>query len=120
MKQIDWDKVSFNTAISSDDYNAVCQLLSTAYWVKGRSKEQIIKSIQSSLCFTVFYEKKLVGFARVITDYSTVFYLCDVIIDTDYRGNGLGKLMMDKVMNCPQIADLHGVVIDRTCSWLLC
>ena len=41
----------------------------------------------------------MVAFARVITDYATMYYLCDVIVDEKYRGNGLGKMLVDWIAN---------------------
>ena len=49
-------------------------------------------------------EKKLVGFARVISDYATTYYLCDVIIDEAYRHQGLGKALVSYIESRPDWA----------------
>lgn len=38
------------------------------------------------------------GFARVVTDYATVFYLSDVYIDEEFRGLGLGKKLIEWIV----------------------
>lgn len=81
------------------DHDTVCQLLATTYWANTRSREQILTSIRHSLCFSAFCDGKQVGFARVITDYSTHGYLCDVVIDPAHRGQGLGKRLLKFILD---------------------
>lgn len=73
----------------------IVRLLKMTYWADKRTVEQIEKSIHNSSCYGVYMEDehKLVGFARVISDYATTYYLCDVIIDHDYQHNGLGTAL---------------------------
>ena len=40
---------------------------------------------------------------RVVTDYATFAWLCDVIIEEDLRGNGLGAWMLEIVLNDPEM-----------------
>ena len=70
-----------------------------SYWAHERSRKTIEKSIENSLCFGVFTSKnKQVGFARVITDYAVFAWLLDVFIVEDFRGKGLGKMLMTEIM----------------------
>ena len=39
------------------------------------------------------------GFARVVTDYSTFSWLCDVFTDPKHRGKGVGKQLVEAVVN---------------------
>ena len=73
-------------------------LLSNSYWAKNRPAEVILKSIENSVCYGIYYEKYQVGFARVVTDWVTVYYLCDVFIDEKYRGKGLGKKLIEIIV----------------------
>lgn len=44
-----------------------------SYWAKGCSLQTVQKSIENSLCFGVYTrDNKLVGFARIVTDYATL------------------------------------------------
>lgn len=52
-------------------------------------------------------EKKLAGFARVISDYATTFYFCDVIIDKEYQGRGLGTALVSHIMANPELNGLR-------------
>ena len=77
----------------------VVELLRTTYWANKRSKEQIRKSMDNSVCYGVYLddEQKLIGFARVISDFATTYYLADVIIDPDYQHRGLGKMLVSYI-----------------------
>ena len=85
------------------DFDSIHQWITNSYWANGRTKEAMKKVMDNSLNFGLFHNDKQVGFARVITDYHTFSYLCDVIIDEDYRGRGLGKLLMKEVLEYPPL-----------------
>lgn len=85
------------------DTEAVCSFLSKSYWANTRNKDTILRSIENSLCFSLFKEDTQIGFARLVTDYATFAYLCDVYIDENYRGLGLGKWLMECIVNHDEI-----------------
>lgn len=68
-------------------------LLKQAYWANNRDVETIRTSIENSYCFAIVDKDvdTIVAFARVITDFATMYYLADVIVDEQYRKIGLGK-----------------------------
>lgn len=84
--------------------------LDEAYWSKGRSRERIDLSLGNSLCFSAWIENQMVGFARVVTDYATFAWLCDVFVDRDSRGQGVGKALVATVMKHPDL---------QTVRWML-
>ena len=88
------------------DLDAVVDLLSHAYWTTGRTRETIVHSIQHSLVFGLYDGKRQIGLARVVSDYATFAWLCDVFIDEEYRGRGLAKWLMETVTGHP---DLQGL-----------
>ena len=89
------------------------RLLKMTYWADRRSTETIEKSMRNSACFGIRSDEdgKLIGFARVVTDYATTWYLCDVIIDPDYRHAGLGKALVSHVVF--RFAGLRGILLTR-------
>jgi len=88
------------------DIDAICDFLSRAYWADKRPRDIIEKSIQFSLNFGVYDGDRQIGFSRVVTDRAVFAYLCDVYIHEDYRGQSLGKWMMECVLSHP---DLQGI-----------
>ena len=93
----------------------VLRLLRMTYWADKRPREQVEKAMQNSSCYGIYLddEKKLVGFARVVSDYATMFYLCDVIIDTEYRHKGLGTALVSYIESLPQYSTLRKFLITR-------
>ena len=91
----------------------IVRLLRTTYWAGQRPVEKIEASLRHSACYGIWLEdgQKLVGFARVITDYATTYYLCDVIIDEAYRGKGLGKALLSHIT--AKYAGLRGLLLTR-------
>jgi len=93
-------------------------LVNKSYWAKYRTREQIEKSINNSLCFGVYDAGRQIGFARAVTDYSVMYWLCDVFVDEEYRGQGIGKLLVESVVNHPELKDLNGVLATRDAQGL--
>jgi len=91
----------------------VVELLSNSHWAAERPKEQIAASITNSLCFGVYHNSEQIGFARVITDYATTYWLCDVIIAKQYRGLGLGKRLVRHIVEAEELKNLAGVLRTR-------
>ena len=91
------------------------RLLKMTYWADTRPIEKIEKSMDNSECYGLFIEgiDQLVGFARVITDYATTYYLCDVIIDNEYQHNGLGKALVSHIASMPKYAELRGLLVTK-------
>jgi len=101
--------------IDKMNIDEVKQLIAQTYWAKDRTIDVIRKSMENSICFGVFLDNdvKQVGFARVITDYATTYYICDVIIDSKYRGYGFGKKLMESIVSDQDFCDLKGILVTK-------
>ena len=88
----------------------VFEMLSATYFVKGRTKDTIAKSIDNSICFGIYIDDVQVGFARCITDYATTYYLCYVVVDEKYRGHGLGKALTKFIVEHESLSTSMGVL----------
>ena len=93
----------------------IVRLLRMTYWADNRPEEVIEKSVRNSSCYGVYLEDadRLVGFARVISDCATAYYLCDVIIDKEYQRNGLGTALVSYVVSLPEYSGLIGILKTR-------
>ena len=117
------------------DLDVIHGFLTNSYWAKGIARELVQRSIEHSLCFGIYHEgdekspllAKLarpfgfaqgesdgpsiespqIGFARVISDFATIAYLGDVFVLEAYRGRGLGKWMMECIMQHPKLQGLR-------------
>lgn len=93
----------------------VMRLLGQTYWAAARTREQVTASMKNSRCYGVVLreEKTLVGFARVISDFSTTYYLCDVVVDAAHQRRGLGSALVSYIESLPVYRGLRGMLITR-------
>jgi N-acetylglutamate synthase-like GNAT family acetyltransferase len=106
------DGYTISTDKSRLDITAIHSYLSgEAYWSKGIPREVVERGIENSLCFGVYQRQRQVGFARVISDYASFAYLCDVFILEPYRAQGLGKWLMSCIMSHPDLQGLRNFLL---------
>ncbi|MNZ85602.1 Acetyltransferase (GNAT) family protein [compost metagenome] len=108
-------KLWFNQYLISDDkslldFTAIKGFLAQSYWGNHRSEDTVTRSIQHSLCYGVYDNSKQIGFARVVTDFATMYWLCDVFIDEAYRGQGIGKRLVEAIITSDELKGIMGVL----------
>jgi GNAT superfamily N-acetyltransferase len=112
---MDWQKDRFT--LSDDptrlDLNAVVGLLQATYWAARRTRETIQKSLRHSLNFGLHDGARQIGFARVVTDYTTHSYLCDVVVAPEYRGHGLGTWIVECILDHPELQTTRMDVVTK-------
>lgn len=83
-----------------------------SYWAKGRAYNIVARSIENSMCVGVYTRvRNQAGFARVVTDLSTTYYICDLFVLPEYQGNGLGKAMVEFIIKHPSLKNLSGMLL---------
>lgn len=82
-----------------------------SYWAQGRSLTTVETSIAHSVCFGVYNGGRQVAFARVVTDYATFAWLCDVFVLESERGQGLGKWLVQSVVAHPDLQGLRRLLL---------
>lgn len=113
-------KYSISTEKSKLDIATIHDFLcNRSYWAKGRSLENVKKSIEHSMCFGLYDDSdRFLGFARAVTDQVAFAYLMDVFILEAFRGKGLGKILVKHVIEHPDLqvkfwllgtVDAHGL-----------
>ena len=82
------------------DLDLVHEWLSTdAYWSMGRTREAVGTAAEHSLNVGAFTgDGRQVAYARVVTDHANFAWLCDVYVDRDHRGRGLGTRLVAAVV----------------------
>jgi len=78
-----------------------------SYWANRRTREQTRRAIENSICFGLYDGDAQIGFARVVSDFSTFAYLGDVFVLKEYRGRGLSKMLMEAVVSHPDLQGLR-------------
>jgi N-acetylglutamate synthase-like GNAT family acetyltransferase len=101
------DRFLLSTDPERLDLAVIHGFLEESYWAKGIPREMVARSIANSLCFGVYSEGQQVAFARVISDFATYAYVADVFVLVPFRGRGLGKWMMESILQHPRLQQLR-------------
>jgi len=105
--EIDRGEYRVSTDPARLDPVAIQVYLSRSYWAQDISLEIVQRALYNSLCFGLYHRDAQIGLARVISDYATFAYLCDVYVLEAYRGEGIGTWLIECVMMHPQLINLR-------------
>lgn len=90
------------------DLGVIHAFLRRAYWSQSIPVAVVERAIRGSLCIGACDEAGgQVGLVRLISDYATFCYVCDVFVLEAHRGQGLSKAMMAMAMTHPQLQGLR-------------
>jgi N-acetylglutamate synthase-like GNAT family acetyltransferase len=118
--EITFDDFTITTDKSKMDIVAIHDFLSKySGWSDNIPFDRVKTSIDNSLNFGLFHNDKQIGFARIISDFSTIAYLGDIYVLDNYRGQGLSKKLMDAVIEHPNLQGLRRwILLTSTAVWL--
>lgn len=107
------DAYEISTDSARLDVAAIHAYLTRSYWSPGIPIEIVERALRHSLCFGVYESASgaQVGFARIVTDYTTFAYLCDVYVLEEHRGHGLAKRMMRELMAHPALTGARRIML---------
>jgi GNAT superfamily N-acetyltransferase len=105
--EVHQDQFTISTNAARLDIDAIAEMLTRAYWAQGRTRDMIARYVQHSLVFGLYDGTKQIGLARVVSDYTTFAWLCDVFIREEYRGHGLSKWLMQTIHSHPDLQGLR-------------
>jgi GNAT superfamily N-acetyltransferase len=119
------------------DFDKVTAMLAEAYWSPGIGRSEVFfGASHSTLVVGAYMKDELVGYLRVISDRARFAYLLDVIVDSGYRGQGIGQALVRYALNHERLKavyqwllrtrDAHGVYsrfgfsnIDQPDRWMV-
>lgn len=106
-------KIALKCGYAQMNFDAVTDMLSTAFWSIGIGKAEVIKgAMNSAFLIGAFLESgRQIGYARVISDKTRFAYILDVIVDADYRRRGIGQSMIVGILESDELKDVY--------QWLL-
>jgi len=93
------------------DLDAILGYLTRSYWAAGRPRHIMETALKHSLCLGLYHGTVQVGLVRVITDYATFAYLCDVYVLEAHQGHGLGKWLVESVKALPDLSYIRRWVL---------
>jgi GNAT superfamily N-acetyltransferase len=95
------------------DFEAVYAMLRATYWAADRSRETMREAIRFSVCLNLWRGGRQIGFCRAVTDHATFAWLADVVVDPEWRGRGLGKWMVERLLEHPAVKTRTQVLATR-------
>jgi N-acetylglutamate synthase-like GNAT family acetyltransferase len=106
--------MEFHISQDKDKLNAekVHKEVTATYWGKGRTWEQTLMTIEKCTCFGMYSENgEQIAYARMMCDGLTFAYLMDVIVFDPHKGKGLGKQMIQFILDLPEVKQVNTVAL---------
>ena len=90
------------------DPSALQALYEYAPWAQGRTVDGIREMLEhTDYHFSAWDGKKLIGFARVLTDCIYRATLWDVVVHPDYQKQGVGEELMNQILSHPILSTVE-------------
>ncbi|MGH7273087.1 MAG: GNAT family N-acetyltransferase [Nitrospiria bacterium] len=90
------------------DPSTLQALYEYAPWAQGRAVDGIRKMLEhTDYHFSAWDGKKLIGFARVLTDRIYRATLWDVVVHPDYQRQGVGEELMNRILSHPVLSTVE-------------
>lgn len=105
-------EIEVRGAVDADCLPHLMDLFASAWWTSSRTVSDVTRMLAASdLVFALIHRPsgRLVGFARVITDEVYLAVVLDVIVAPDWRGAGLGAMLLDEIVGHPRLATVRSV-----------
>ena len=85
------------------------KLYKKEWWTKKRKPKDIKKMLKHTdiILGIVDKDKKLIGFVRVLSDFTYKAEIYDLIIDKKYRDKKLGTLLIKKILNHKKLKSIE-------------
>lgn len=88
-------------------------LLQQTYWAERCPAGAVENMIQHSVCISLFEREDQIDFGPAVADYTVFSWLADIVIDPAYRECGLGKWLVSRILEHPDLRATQFVVQTR-------
>ncbi|MFO0829081.1 MAG: GNAT family N-acetyltransferase [Phycisphaerales bacterium] len=91
------------------DVDAIHRILAETYWSPGVRRDVVAEALRNSITAVAIDDATgtTVGIARVVTDRATFAWLCDVVVDERWRGQGVARRMIETLERHPSLQSLR-------------
>jgi GNAT superfamily N-acetyltransferase len=89
------------SSLTDNQFDDLHRMYQAEWWTRGRHLPDIRRAIENSDIILAFCDpdsRRLVAFARVLTDYVYKALIFDVIVEAASRGGGLGQALIDSLV----------------------
>ena len=98
--------------LSVPQVDDLVRLYGNEWWSKDRTRPDVEKMLLASDLLIAVVEKgskSLAAFARVLTDGTYVALVFDVIVAPEYRGRGVGRLLLERICAEPALRNVASI-----------
>ena len=93
------------------DMNQVVAWLAESYWACSQSEAAVRRSWDAAgVSLGLYHGGQMIGCARAITDFTRFAYLSDVYVEPEHRGQGLGRWLVQTMLNHPYVPHVRWVL----------
>jgi len=98
--------------LTPDDATALAALYGDYEWWADRDAERVRVALEATeVAVGVERDGELVAAARVLTDYTYYATVFDVIVAAGCRGEGVGELLLEGVLDHPDLRAVDGLAL---------
>ncbi len=93
------------------DMDRILDWLAESYWAGARTSAEVQRSWDAAAIVVGLYDgDSMIGCARAVTDFTRFAYLSDVYVDPTYRGLGLGRWLVQTMIEHPDACQARWVL----------
>ncbi len=104
-----YEQVSELTLAQRDDLH---RLYGQTWWARGRKLQDVDRVLRNSKPIIGICEsgsRRLIAFARVLTDFIYKATIYDVIVDEELRGRGFGRVLVEAILEHPELQNVRDI-----------
>jgi GNAT superfamily N-acetyltransferase len=77
----------------------------------GETVDGLLEGTDELVALTAEDSEALLAFAHVLTDYTTVAFVRDVVVDAEHRGAGLGRRLIQELRDHPELTGVDQLAV---------
>jgi GNAT superfamily N-acetyltransferase len=86
------------------DMDHIVTWLAESYWARNTPEPAVRRSWdKAGVVLGLYKDAELIGCARAVTDFARFAYLSDVFVVPEHRGHGLGRWLVQTMIEHPAI-----------------
>jgi GNAT superfamily N-acetyltransferase len=97
------------------DLDRIVAWLAESYWAGTQLEAAVRRSWDAAgVTLGLYLGSEMIGCARAITDFTRFAYLSDVYVDPEHRGRGLGRWLVQTMLDHPDVPHVRWVLHTRS------